>query len=658
MSEKNSILATENATLSEEEFLALANIALAKLLEDTPTDEELPEEILNLQDLEDNYSEPTDAGEHGAIKSGFSNPFAMHIAARQGDVTEIKRLISKGMNVNAEDHLSSRPLHVASLFGHVEAVKLLIKMGADVNDTSYRGETALHIALYRGKYDVACILIKTGQASTTAKNSFGQDAIQILAESLSTQNETIKTNPSQDNLKKLSDIIDTINVIADTGRKNFNYNMGDHVKIPLPTILKLTASKVSDKALHDKLITLALKISAIDPSEHHFVAAKNLLHVFPTGQNYELKFNPKLKFVLESEGNYPFYTTPFIKQSLEYHYQKLLAEGYPANSMKCKVYEKIIESFENAVEFVNNSGQSETWAQANAIFQEGKTVLLTTGWDGHFVADVLSKEQHLFGVANNGDRYLGHQAGLNFYRMNNPDKINPEFMHDILNNKEQIELEYNKMYEYELVEQVQILPGANQIHGNCALESLRTAVKGLAYIELLNQGLSERAAAKTAEEYHTEWRASLGEFAIDQYQSTFSSLQAKAFIDIFTGIHAKPTTDSGDSIHAEKIANILNSPRYRAEFAGWLKGLAADPDIDAVHQAFEYYGVNSKAIAGAKGILIDPLTLNQSSEDFSTPIAACSTQASTSEPQFNPHIMPAMPIAMQTEHIHTEAPLI
>jgi hypothetical protein len=67
----------------------------------------------------------------------------LHDAAKKGDIEEVKRLITKGYDVNAKDINGNTPLHDASYEGNKILVDLLIANGADVNTINNEGISAL-----------------------------------------------------------------------------------------------------------------------------------------------------------------------------------------------------------------------------------------------------------------------------------------------------------------------------------------------------------------------------------------------------------------------------------------------------------------------------------------------------------------------------------
>src|SRR5687767_14482565 len=69
----------------------------------------------------------------------------LHWAVYRNDVTEVKRLLAAGANVNASNDYGSTPLAEAAVTGNVEVISRLLKAGADVRATNADGQTALMI---------------------------------------------------------------------------------------------------------------------------------------------------------------------------------------------------------------------------------------------------------------------------------------------------------------------------------------------------------------------------------------------------------------------------------------------------------------------------------------------------------------------------------
>ncbi|DBA83322.1 TPA: hypothetical protein ACH3X2_006602 [Trebouxia sp. C0005] len=84
---------------------------------------------------------------------------AFHQAAKEGNATVVKELLTKGMlaDVKATDGFTA--LHLAAIGGHLKVVQLLVAYGADATAQTQEGMTALHLAAKGGKITVAEYLL-------------------------------------------------------------------------------------------------------------------------------------------------------------------------------------------------------------------------------------------------------------------------------------------------------------------------------------------------------------------------------------------------------------------------------------------------------------------------------------------------------------------
>jgi cytohesin len=114
---------------------------------------------------------------HGAVES-------LHDAAEAGDITQVKRLISKGADVNAKtDGWLITPMHVAADKGHKEICELLIREGAEVNARTGEleddgGLTPLHVACDEGHQEVVRLLLAHG-AAVNAKTKHSKTPLDV-----------------------------------------------------------------------------------------------------------------------------------------------------------------------------------------------------------------------------------------------------------------------------------------------------------------------------------------------------------------------------------------------------------------------------------------------------------------------------------------------
>ncbi len=117
---------------------------------------------------------------HGSMTFTFTNrrpgrdgdlDELMH-ASMNGRLEQVRALLKKGVDVNAQKSFGGTPLMRAAWGGHLEVAKLLVEKGADVNAKNKRGETALTQALSnawlgRGQLETAKFLKEQGAKPTT-----------------------------------------------------------------------------------------------------------------------------------------------------------------------------------------------------------------------------------------------------------------------------------------------------------------------------------------------------------------------------------------------------------------------------------------------------------------------------------------------------------
>jgi len=98
-------------------------------------------------------------------------------AAYDGDIEQVKSLISKGADVNEKGRWGITPLHLASREGHAEVARLLISKGAYLNSVSENAPglnemTPLHCAAASGNKQTVELLLSEG-AEINARNGGG-----------------------------------------------------------------------------------------------------------------------------------------------------------------------------------------------------------------------------------------------------------------------------------------------------------------------------------------------------------------------------------------------------------------------------------------------------------------------------------------------------
>ncbi len=527
-------------------------------------------------------------------------PFLLHYAAKNGDIKEIKRLVDSGWDVNQEDAYSSRPLFVATKYGHVEAVKYFIAKGADVHDDGYTGETALHEAIYKKHYDVARVLVETGRAIVTMPNLKEVSPLNIVMNNcFKIIKEPIQKIATPESIQEIHEIIETIRVFSKhCGSHCLDTHAGTDFATPVAARLRAFSSRAPTAEIRDKFLKLADEISLFDNSEKLFNNAKNLLNTFPTKGAYKLDLGNDASFLVQSKAHYGQSTTHWASQSVNAFYEQLKTQ-FP-DALKLKVFSKLCDVFKSADALKANGGIEAYSIEAMEHYQQGDTILIGSGWYGHFIDVVLSKKQELFIVGNTGDRFDKIPAGLNFYHMNNPDIIKSKFIQDLTLNQDKTFFEQDIMYEYELLEQTKGIQKPEQAAPNCTWLGHEHGIEAVLNIELLNEGKDPKQAEKLANSYFQEWNQFHKLFQIETYVKEGPALPVNALTDIFIELVKKmPSEGSLKASHnaqVHKICDVLTSEHYLPEFKSWLTNETSKPDGQNIKSLFEHYGVNVEHI--------------------------------------------------------------
>ncbi|XP_039585650.1 ankyrin repeat domain-containing protein 31 [Passer montanus] len=118
----------------------------------------------------------TRAGRKMKIRRNAKGETQLHTAAKRGDVSLVKTLISSGISVNEQDYAGWTAIHEASNGGFTDVILELLKAGADVNSRSFCGVLPIHDAVSGNYLEAARILLQHG-ANPNERDGSGESAL-------------------------------------------------------------------------------------------------------------------------------------------------------------------------------------------------------------------------------------------------------------------------------------------------------------------------------------------------------------------------------------------------------------------------------------------------------------------------------------------------
>jgi ankyrin repeat protein len=102
----------------------------------------------------------------------------LHLAADDGNITEVKQLLKDGADVDIRSSNNETPLHFAAYRGHLEIAKVLVSHGADINAVEESNFSPLHDAVEEGHVEITDFLLTQG-ADINIKNNNNRTAMHI-----------------------------------------------------------------------------------------------------------------------------------------------------------------------------------------------------------------------------------------------------------------------------------------------------------------------------------------------------------------------------------------------------------------------------------------------------------------------------------------------
>jgi ankyrin repeat protein len=95
-------------------------------------------------------------------------------AAKENNLSEVRRLLSEGADVNVKDRHGGTPLHWACSYGHVQVFKELVEHGADIEAETSNGVTPLHLACWNDHLAAVIELLNPDDSNGTTTTILGK----------------------------------------------------------------------------------------------------------------------------------------------------------------------------------------------------------------------------------------------------------------------------------------------------------------------------------------------------------------------------------------------------------------------------------------------------------------------------------------------------
>lgn len=109
---------------------------------------------------------------------------ALHYAAVDGKLDELRKLIAQGADVDAQEEAGWTPLHFAADGGNLDITTTLIEAHASVNIVNCRGENSLFRAVLAGNIEqahgVVELLLQNG-ADPNLEDMYGESPLSLVA---------------------------------------------------------------------------------------------------------------------------------------------------------------------------------------------------------------------------------------------------------------------------------------------------------------------------------------------------------------------------------------------------------------------------------------------------------------------------------------------
>lgn len=124
------------------------------------------------QGLLDEMKKLLDKGADVNARSKYEGYTPLHAAAEANAYHAVELLLARKAEVNVKDDFGRTPLHSVAKGGSVDIARLLVEKGAEVNATDVTGNTPMHVASGAGQTPIVLLLLSKG-GNVNARSQLG-----------------------------------------------------------------------------------------------------------------------------------------------------------------------------------------------------------------------------------------------------------------------------------------------------------------------------------------------------------------------------------------------------------------------------------------------------------------------------------------------------
>lgn len=452
------------------------------------------------------------------------NEAALSLAIKNGDLNQVKKIVETlGPScLHKSDIFGTTPLHIAAMYGQTDIAAYLLDKRAYINVTTYEKYeynsisffTPLDLAvMYAPNAEIVSLLVAKGAQP---------DHWGVMMDKLRAQIGVYTT-------AELDLVLAKIEALAQSPHGLWMDEGFGTEATPTSLMLKYFACFTPNPEFHQKIIATAEKLDALNPQlVADYVLAKDLLLMLPTGESYVFKNGP-ISTIMYTEGHFPICSIERAASTIAAFDEKIMHDA-TISPLEKTIIHHLSDIFDTGADSCLKAGLYETSEFLYQQYQQGETILLQTGWEGHAIDIILDKDLELFMVANAGDQFWGLQPGLNAYH--HQLAINVDDIYSILNNSDSMALEFKKTYDLGLVfSQEYSFTTPGQSYGNCTWNSELVAEQALIFLDLKKEHMDSASALKLSQTWFNELLDFQQNITLDAYLEK-PTLDNKALSDI------------------------------------------------------------------------------------------------------------------------------